>query len=814
MWPRKTPSPTLGRFFGASPCTGKLIGALGRGLASRGIDAGSDASGEVVTGAKLRLTDTGAQVKWGTDSARWFWPTLAGLVVFVIALASYVRAQDEIDRAHERRFESFLLADELRHSSDDLTRMVRAFVTTGEPRFKRHYQEILDIRDGRIGRPVMPYNVYWDLVLEDEQRPRPFSSAVPLLELFRQTGFTDAEFAKLAEAKSASDALTQTEFTSMALAEAEQPTVDIARAEATRLLMDRAYHQTKARIMRPIAEFHEMVLERTLAEVQKAERHRTRARNVVLGSGIVLIGLLWGLSRSIYTQRRLKDETDARFRTVFDNAAVGLAEVTSEGRVVNINREFCRILALPETRILSEHFDIRQLACMRFELPSNGRVSAQRRLEVSCTRADGRSMWLDTYVYALPNETGGPDRHIVAAVDVTASAEAERELSKYRLNLEQLVKQRTMELSERNVELTEEIAARQRAVEALHETEQRFRFIAENTWDVIWILDVPSRTFKYVSPSVSRQRGYSAQEMTGQRLEAALTPSSAGRVTALLNDTVRDWQAGNRPETLLLTDLEQPHRDGHVIDTEVIATLHGDAAGNLTSILGVTRDVTERRRAEAAIRRLAFYDPLTHLPNRRLLADRLTQVIARARREHTRVALLFLDLDGFKPINDQHGHEVGDWLLQVVATRVVSCLREVDTAARVGGDEFVVLLPNLQEASDAELVRERIRSAVALPFLHDDAGVIHIGVSVGIACYPDDAENEQDLLRVGDHAMYRAKRAAKHSVRIPSCEMKAADLGIDLAAQSVPPTRAGVRPRSESDNTLQSDVGSPSGRIA
>ena len=125
----------------------------------------------------------------------------------------------------------------------------------------------------------------------------------------------------------------------------------------------------------------------------------------------------------------------------------------------------------------------------------------------------------------------------------------------------------------------------------------------------------------------------------------------AQRAQNVLADSIARWQAGDRSNLPRVTEIDQPHKDGHIIQTEVVTTLHADSDGNIVSVLGVTRNITERKRAEEAIRQLAFYDPLTQLPNRRLLQDRIPQQIARARREQTRIALLFIDLDKFKPVN-------------------------------------------------------------------------------------------------------------------------------------------------------------------
>ncbi|WP_082411381.1 diguanylate cyclase domain-containing protein [Methylogaea oryzae] len=212
--------------------------------------------------------------------------------------------------------------------------------------------------------------------------------------------------------------------------------------------------------------------------------------------------------------------------------------------------------------------------------------------------------------------------------------------------------------------------------------------------------------------------------------------------------------------------MELPHKDGHMAPAELIATLLLDEAGRPRQLLGISRDITERKAAEQAIRQMAFHDPLTTLPNQRLLEDRLHQVIARAQRDHSRMSLLFIDLDKFKQVNDMRGHATGDWLLQRVAERMQNCLRESDTAARIGGDEFVVLLPDAETAQSALAVAEKIRATLEEPFVTPDGAALHISSSIGIAIYPDHADTPRDLLRFGDEAMYRAKKGGRNAVEV------------------------------------------------
>jgi diguanylate cyclase (GGDEF)-like protein len=192
----------------------------------------------------------------------------------------------------------------------------------------------------------------------------------------------------------------------------------------------------------------------------------------------------------------------------------------------------------------------------------------------------------------------------------------------------------------------------------------------------------------------------------------------------------------------------------------------------------VSRDITERKRLEEAVHQLAYFDSLTKLPNRRLLNDRLCQVMAASKRSGRYAAVMILDLDNFKPLNDQHGHLAGDLLLIEAASRLLLCVREVDTVARFGGDEFVVMLSELDGDAlashrRAQMVAEKIRSALAKPYVltvrKDDQTEItvehHCSASIGVALFVNHETAQEDILQRADTAMYRAKDAGRNAIR-------------------------------------------------
>ncbi|MBV7476593.1 MULTISPECIES: diguanylate cyclase [unclassified Pseudomonas] len=214
----------------------------------------------------------------------------------------------------------------------------------------------------------------------------------------------------------------------------------------------------------------------------------------------------------------------------------------------------------------------------------------------------------------------------------------------------------------------------------------------------------------------------------------------------------------------LASEYQARRKDGSLFDLAVYGS--GMFLDGRPAKIGIAMDITERKAAEEVIRKLAFYDRMTSLPNRRMMEDRLGQLIALAKREERKLSLLFIDLDKFKAVNDQHGHEAGDWLLAQVASRMGSVLRESDTASRIGGDEFVILLPDARNAEDAVVVAEKIRLVLEQPFVMENGVTLSISSSIGVVIYPDLADNLRDLLRYGDEAMYRAKKGGRNAVEV------------------------------------------------
>jgi diguanylate cyclase (GGDEF)-like protein/PAS domain S-box-containing protein len=440
-----------------------------------------------------------------------------------------------------------------------------------------------------------------------------------------------------------------------------------------------------------------------------------------------------------------------------------------------------------------------------------------------------------------------------------------------------------------NVRLKQEAANRKQAEEAIRESEKKYRLVVDNMTDVITVMDMNLR-FTYVSPSIMRLRGYTPEEAMAQTLEQMMTPESQQIVVKAFEEEMALETSGSAdPGRSRILELEEYRKDGSIVWSEDHLSFVRDEAQKAVGIISLTRDITERKRAEAVlreseeryrslfenaneaifvaqdgrlvflnpmtsrligysseelmgrsfldfihpddqnmvienylkrlkgedfqtrytfrylakngairwmeigavlikwdgrpatlnfctditeqkhaaekIRQLAYHDSLTGLPNRKLFSDRLGIALAQARRNQKDVAVTMLDLDHFKDVNDTLGHDVGDLLLKSAAERLSAALRKGDTVARFGGDEFVLILPDLKGTEDAVQVAQKIVESFRKPFLIDTHQLI-VTTSIGITVCPNDGTDENMLLKNADIAMYQAKQAGRDRYQI------------------------------------------------
>jgi diguanylate cyclase (GGDEF)-like protein/PAS domain S-box-containing protein len=273
--------------------------------------------------------------------------------------------------------------------------------------------------------------------------------------------------------------------------------------------------------------------------------------------------------------------------------------------------------------------------------------------------------------------------------------------------------------------------------------------VFETTADGIVISDADDRVVT-VNAAFTRLSGYSLDEMIGHPLRtspfAPLDPEAYAKRMELLHAT-----------GCLTAEVRRKHKNGSDLFLWVTASVVRNEAGAINNFVRTFTDISELKSAHRQLEQLANHDPLTQLPNRRLFDDRLECAIGRARRTGATMALLYLDLDGFKTVNDDHGHEVGDQLLKEATMRISKCLRSSDSLCRFGGDEFTLIAENAMGTEHASVVGNRILAALSAPFVISERSFT-IGVSIGVAVYPVDGSTARELIGHADDAMYQAKK--------------------------------------------------------
>ena len=317
-----------------------------------------------------------------------------------------------------------------------------------------------------------------------------------------------------------------------------------------------------------------------------------------------------------------------------------------------------------------------------------------------------------------------------------------------------------------------DISERKQLEEKLRESEFRYRTVADFTSDwEYWMM--PDGTLRYISPSCEQVSGYTPDEFNTdpELLTRIVHPDDLH----LYAGHVHHLSAQGMPEPF---DYRiRTKDDGYRWISHVCRPVY-DPAGAPLGHRASNRDITERKQMEDQVRQLAFHDTLTELPNRRLLSDRLSQSLAASKRHGLYGALMFLDLDNFKSLNDTHGHKVGDLLLIEAANRLKNCVREMDTVARFGGDEFVVMISELdvdklKSTAQAGSIAEKLSAALAMPYVlkvqHEgkaETTVEHsCTASIGVALFSKDDATQEDILKWADMAMYQAKEASCNLIR-------------------------------------------------
>ena len=307
--------------------------------------------------------------------------------------------------------------------------------------------------------------------------------------------------------------------------------------------------------------------------------------------------------------------------------------------------------------------------------------------------------------------------------------------------------------------LLHDITDRKLADEALRESEAKHQLLIENSHDIIYTINIQG-IMTFVSPAWKRLLGHDTDAVVGHPFQEFMHPDDIARCEKFLASVLETMQASS-----IEYRVKHLTGDWRWHNTNALPVLN--AHGTCTSFVGIASDVTERKQLQQKLEEMANHDFLTGLPNRVLLLDRFTVAAALAQRNKARLAVMSLDLDKFKTINDTHGHEAGDQVLKAVSTRITGIIRASDTLARIGGDEFILVMLETNHREDSTAIARKILDSFREPLLID-SHQLQISTSIGIALYPEDAEDMETLIKKSDAALYYAKGHGRNQFRLYS----------------------------------------------
>ena len=442
---------------------------------------------------------------------------------------------------------------------------------------------------------------------------------------------------------------------------------------------------------------------------------------------VIVIGCDITARKQIETALR---DSEARFKHAFDHAVIGRAISSPQGRLLRVNQCFCQLLGYNQEDLLQKRWseiifpqDYTNVQTYIKDL-NIGKIPSFRSSQ-RLIHKNGELIWVDLAVVNLRDSQGSPLYLICDIVDMTTQV---------------------------------------LAIQALQESEAVYRAFVEGTDDLIIRIDPQARII-FINHRSLQVFGLHPENCVNMSAFEFIHPDDRKSTEQAFYSWVERKVTNTTFENRIISCT------GEVYHMHWTFNFHYSPLGELACVNGIARDITDRKVAEQVLEYMATHDSLTGLPNRTLFSDRLRHALARAKRSEKMIAVLFIDLDGFKSVNDAFGHEIGDQVLKLVSDKLRRCIRSSDTVARMSGDEFILVIENLSKQEDALSIASKILGTISAPLMVSNQHIT-ITASIGLSLYPVDGEDELNLLQKADAAMYQVKNNAKNGFRLFSLPLE------------------------------------------
>ena len=706
-------------------------------------------------------------------------PVVRGLwiaALLILSLAAtfglYVYSEHEVDEANERLINSNKLANELLNASETKTRLARSYVFTGNKNFLSAYHQVSYSENGLLAVPIEASLYYWNPSLELQARLA--TKKLPLKQRMQTLELRPEDLDFLSRAKILGDGLTEKEKEVFSLIEKIPHDFNKSHHPAMDQLFNPEYRREKALVIWNIQEFNQRVKAHELDNVREAMLRADRFRALFIFIAIIFLLNIWRINRSLHNIMggSIARVFDAIAHLNNDKVDPMLYRYTegSAGILPKLAKAHQQLIEGRKTRERLNN-------TLQATLDDFRRAQTVARIgNWSIDIANSKIQWSDEiyHIFGIGPMTEmtiplffkaiHPDDRVMVDAAWQAALIGDSYDIKHRLLIEndEVRWVRARVEFERDADgvavrafgtcqlITRQVIAEQQL--------QLYASVFTSAHEGIIITDLNARIIE-TNIAFSKITGYSREEILGK------TPGhfSSGRHGREFYEAM--W-GKLKTEHYWTGEIWNRRKSGEVFPEMLAISTVFDAEGNPSSYIALFTDISIQKEQQRQLEYNAYYDSLTGLPNRVLLADRVQLELSKSQRDSKKLAIAFIDLDGFKEVNDDYGHEAGDHVLITIAERITSCMRAHETVARLGGDEFVAVITGLSAEQESLSVINRILVSIATPIPYGDFS-LSVSASIGITFYPQMLEySAEQLLRQADQAMYHAKQAGRNRFQI------------------------------------------------